>query len=161
MLALLLAAAIVMGSPGPSTASVTAVGAAFGFRRSLGYTAGLIAGTSAVLLAVAAGVVAALLTIPHAEPVLMTASAIYILWLAWRIANAPPLFEDRRHGRGAALRERLPAGDRQSQGLGGDRRGVRRVTSAAAAQDCRTGRDDRPDSRRLAAGQRVAGEALP
>ena len=91
MLALLLAALVVMGSPGPSTVSVTAVGAAFGLRRSLGYTAGLIAGTSAVLLAVAAGMVAALLAIPHAGPVLATASALYILWLAWRIANAPPL----------------------------------------------------------------------
>jgi threonine/homoserine/homoserine lactone efflux protein len=70
---------------------VTAVGAAFGLRRSLGYTAGLIAGTSAVLLAVAAGVVAALLAIPHAGPVLATAAALYILWLAWRIAKAPPL----------------------------------------------------------------------
>lgn len=91
MLALLLAAAIVMGSPGPSTVSVTAVGAAFGLKRSLAYTAGLVAGTSAVLIAVAAGVVAALLAIPHAEPVLMAVSALYILWLAWRIATAPPL----------------------------------------------------------------------
>ena len=94
MLALILAALVVMGSPGPSTVSVTAVGAAFGLRRSLAYTFGLIAGTSAVLLAVAAGVVAALLTIPHAQPVLLAVSAIYILWLAWRIATAPPLAKD-------------------------------------------------------------------
>ena len=94
MLALILAALVVMGSPGPSTVSVTAVGAAFGLRRSLAYTLGLIAGTSAVLLAVAAGVVAALLTIPHAQPVLLAVSAIYILWLAWRIATAPPLAKD-------------------------------------------------------------------
>lgn len=91
MLALILASLVVMGSPGPSTVSVTAVGAAYGLGRALPYTGGLIAGTSAVLLAVAAGVVAALLAIPHAEPVLLTASAIYILWLAWRIGTAPPL----------------------------------------------------------------------
>lgn len=94
MLVLILAAAIVMGSPGPSTVSVTAVGAAFGFRRSLAYTTGLVAGTSAVLLAVAAGVAAALLAIPHAQPVLLAVSAVYILWLAWRIATAPPLAKD-------------------------------------------------------------------
>jgi threonine/homoserine/homoserine lactone efflux protein len=91
MLALLLSALVVMGSPGPSTVSVTAVGAAFGLRRSLAYTAGLIAGTSAVLLAVVAGVIAALLAIPHAQPLLLGASAIYILWLAWKIGTAPPL----------------------------------------------------------------------
>jgi threonine/homoserine/homoserine lactone efflux protein len=94
MLALILAALVVMGSPGPSTVSVTAVGAAFGLRRSFAYTLGLIVGTSAVLLAVAAGVVAALLSIPDAQPMLLAASAIYILWLAWRIATAPPLAKD-------------------------------------------------------------------
>ena len=94
MLALILAALVVMGSPGPSTVSVTAVGAAFGLRRSLAYTAGLMAGTAGVLLAVAAGVMAALLTIPYAQPVLLGASALYILWLAWRIATAPPLADD-------------------------------------------------------------------
>ena len=94
MLALILAALVVMGSPGPSTVSVTAVGATFGLRRSLAYTLGLVAGTSAVLLAVAAGVVAALLAILHAQPMLLAASAIYILWLAWRIATAPPLAKD-------------------------------------------------------------------
>ena len=94
MLALILSALVVMGSPGPSTVSVTAIGAAFGLRRSLAYTAGLIAGTSVVLLAVAAGVIGALLAIPHAAPVLLTISAIYILYLAWCIATAPPLPKD-------------------------------------------------------------------
>jgi threonine/homoserine/homoserine lactone efflux protein len=91
MLALILAALVVMGSPGPSTVSVTAVGAAFGLRRLLAYAVGLIAGTAAVLIAVAAGVVAALLAIPDAQSVLLAASTVYIVWLAWRIAMAPPL----------------------------------------------------------------------
>ena len=43
VLTLILASAIVMGSPGPSTMSATAVGAAYGFRRSLRYAYGLIA----------------------------------------------------------------------------------------------------------------------
>ena len=37
LLALVLASAVVMGSPGPATISVTAVGAACGLRHSLGY----------------------------------------------------------------------------------------------------------------------------
>lgn len=89
--ALLLAATVVMGSPGPSTISVTAVGTSFGIRRSLPYAAGLIAGTVAVLLAVAAGVVALVTSIPHGALVLGIASAVYILYLAWKIATAPPL----------------------------------------------------------------------
>jgi threonine/homoserine/homoserine lactone efflux protein len=61
---LILMSAIVMGSPGPSTVSVTAVGAAFGWRRSLPYAIGLIAGTTAVLAAVAGGVFTLVLSVP-------------------------------------------------------------------------------------------------
>jgi threonine/homoserine/homoserine lactone efflux protein len=90
-LSLVVMSAAVMGSPGPSTMSVTAVGAAFGLRRSLGYAAGLIAGTIAVLLAVAAGLFTLLLSVPGVAPILIAGSAGYILYLAWRIATAPPL----------------------------------------------------------------------
>lgn len=95
VLTLILASIVIMGSPGPSTMSVTAVGAAYGFRRSLLYAWGLILGTTAVLFAVAIGVVTLLLSIPHGAPVLIAVSAIYILYLAFRIATAPPLAEKR------------------------------------------------------------------
>jgi threonine/homoserine/homoserine lactone efflux protein len=88
---LILASLVVMGSPGPSTMSVTAVGAAFGFRRSLAYLVGLVLGTIAVLVAVAAGVVAMLLSLPRLAPLLVAASAAYIAYLAFKIATAPPL----------------------------------------------------------------------
>lgn len=88
---LVLSAAVLMGSPGPSTMSVTAVGAAFGLRRALPYAAGLIVGTILVLLAVAAGLLAMLLAVPHLAPLLSLAAAGYILVLALRIARAPPL----------------------------------------------------------------------
>ena len=96
LVSLILASLVVMGSPGPSTMSVTAVGAAFGFRRSLAYATGLILGTTAVLVAVAAGVVAMLLSLPRLAPVLVAASAAYIAYLAFRIATAPPLSKQDR-----------------------------------------------------------------
>ena len=89
--ALVLASAALMGSPGPSTVSVAAAGAAFGPRRSLGYVIGLILGTCAVLFAVAAGVHAVLLSAPALGPALTAASTAYVLHLAVRIARAPPL----------------------------------------------------------------------
>ncbi|PZV38202.1 LysE family translocator [Mesorhizobium kowhaii] len=91
LLALLLAAAVVMGSPGPATISVTAVGAAFGMRHSLRYTCGIVLGTIAVLLVVATGVMAVLTSMPRLAPLLAFASAAYILYLAFKIAAAPPL----------------------------------------------------------------------
>ena len=93
LLALIVAAPVVMGSPGPATISVTAVGAAFGLRPSLGYTSGVVLGTIAVLLAVAAGIFGILTSVPGVAPVLAIASAAYILYLAFRIATAPPLTE--------------------------------------------------------------------
>ncbi|MBZ9964115.1 LysE family translocator [Mesorhizobium sp. BR1-1-2] len=89
--ALMLAAMVVMGSPGPATISVTAVGAAFGLRHSLSYALGVIVGTIAVLLVVASGMSAMLAAMPRLAPLLVVASAAYILYLAYRIATAPPL----------------------------------------------------------------------
>ena len=93
LLGLILASSVIMGSPGPSTISVTAVGAAFGVRRSLQYACGLIVGTIAVLLMVAAGVVALVLAIPYGARLIGAIAAVYILYLAYTIAMAPPLQE--------------------------------------------------------------------
>ena len=79
-----------MGSPGPSTISVTATGSAFGFRRSVPYVAGLIAGTTTVLLAVAAGLMSILLSRPQLSSLFVGLSAAYIVYLAYKIAVAPP-----------------------------------------------------------------------
>jgi threonine/homoserine/homoserine lactone efflux protein len=93
VLQLVLAATVVMGSPGPATISVTAVGAAFGLRASLSYTWGVVLGTIAVLLVVAAGIVGMLASMPGLTTVLAILSAAFILYLAFRIATAPPLAE--------------------------------------------------------------------
>ena len=84
----------IMGTPGPATISLTAAGSAYGVRRSLSYLAGIVAGTTVVLLAVATGITAALLAVPAVRPVLLAAGAGYIVWLAYHIATAPPLADE-------------------------------------------------------------------
>ncbi|HEY4347178.1 MAG TPA: LysE family transporter [Gaiellaceae bacterium] len=81
----------IMGSPGPATMSLVAAGSTYGIRRSASYLAGIVAGTAIVLVAVATGITAALLAIPAVRPPLIGASAVYILWLAYHVATAPPL----------------------------------------------------------------------
>src|SRR5205814_2225983 len=83
----------IMGSPGPATISLMAAGSAYGVRRSLSYLAGIIVGTTIVLLAVATGITAALLAVPAIGSVLIWISVAYILWLAYHIATAPPFTE--------------------------------------------------------------------
>jgi threonine/homoserine/homoserine lactone efflux protein len=90
-----LAAAGIMGSPGPATISLVAVVAAQGVRRSLPYVCGLVAGSGLVLGAVATGVTATLLAVPALRSLLIAGSGVYILWLAYHIATAPPLSAQR------------------------------------------------------------------
>jgi threonine/homoserine/homoserine lactone efflux protein len=88
---LVLASGAIMGSPGPATISLVAVVAAYGVRRSVPYVCGLIVGSELVLVGVATGVTATLVAVPPLRALLLAVSAAYILWLAYRIATAPPL----------------------------------------------------------------------
>jgi threonine/homoserine/homoserine lactone efflux protein len=90
---LLLMSLAIMGSPGPATIGLVAAGSVYGVRRSLPYLVGIIVGTTVVLVAVASGITAALLAVPAIGSVLIWISVAYILWLACRIATAPPLSE--------------------------------------------------------------------
>jgi len=90
----LLAGLALAGSPGPATLSLAAAGAAFGTRRVAGYLVGIVVGMVAVMAITASGVVALLLAVPGVAPVVTVAAALYFVWLAWRIATAPPLSAD-------------------------------------------------------------------
>lgn len=89
LLLLWLAAFPLMGSPGPATLSLAGVGTAYGFRRGTGYLAGIILGTTGVLLLIATGVTALILAQPVLVHALTAVAALYILYLAWKIATAP------------------------------------------------------------------------
>jgi threonine/homoserine/homoserine lactone efflux protein len=97
--AFLLAAVALAGSPGPATLSLTATGAAFGARLGAAYLAGIVIGMVAVMAIVASGLVGLLLAVPGATPVVTVLAAAYFLYLAWRIATAPPLAADTQQRR--------------------------------------------------------------
>lgn len=81
------------GSPGPNTLSLAATGAAFGARRGLAYVLGLNLGMVLVMAITASGLAGLLLAIPGAKPVVVALATTYFLYLAYRIATAPPLDE--------------------------------------------------------------------
>ncbi|MGE0239529.1 MAG: LysE family translocator [Parvibaculaceae bacterium] len=91
LVSLLAAALALMASPGPATLSVAATAAAYGFRGSLSYATGINLGTILVLLAVALGASTLLHTLPGLALPVAVAASLYILYLAFRIATAPPL----------------------------------------------------------------------
>lgn len=92
---LLLAALPLMGSPGPATMSLAGVGASMGAASGRPYLAGIVVGTSTVLVLIATGITALLLSFPALVTGLTAAAALYILYLAYRIATAPVLTGNR------------------------------------------------------------------
>jgi threonine/homoserine/homoserine lactone efflux protein len=77
-------------TPGPNNIMVMASGANFGFRRSMPHLCGVSAGVLAIILLVGLGLILIFDAIPLLQKVLPVASAAYLLWLAWKIANAVP-----------------------------------------------------------------------
>lgn len=98
-MALILAGLVLAGSPGPNTMSLAAAGAAFGARRSIAYMIGLAVGMLAVMTIVASGVVAMLLAVPGIAPAATIAALLYFVYLAWKIATAPPLSDGTENDR--------------------------------------------------------------
>jgi len=93
LLGFIIAALALAGSPGPATLSLAATGAAFGARRGLAYMIGIDIGMVGVMAITASGAVGVLLALPGAAPLVTALAGAYFLYLAYRIATAPPLSE--------------------------------------------------------------------
>ena len=89
-----LAALALVGSPGPNTLSLAAVGAAFGLRRGIGFMLGLNLGMFLVITIVGTGVAGLLFIVPGAGRTVIILAAIYFIYLAYLIATAPPISKD-------------------------------------------------------------------
>lgn len=88
--ALVVFASAMAFTPGPNNIMVTASGVNFGFRRTLPHILGITFGFVVLLIGCAAGLGAIFAAYPPLQIVLKAAGAIYLLWLAWKIATAAP-----------------------------------------------------------------------
>ena len=88
MLTFAAAVFFLIATPGPGVLSAAGVGAAYGMRPGLRYVFGLFLGNNLVALAVVTGLAALVLASPIVRTVLFTASTLYLLYLAGRIAFA-------------------------------------------------------------------------
>jgi threonine/homoserine/homoserine lactone efflux protein len=78
-------------TPGPNNLMLMASGANFGFLRSIPHMMGISVGFMVMLFAVGAGLVRIFDHFPVIYTVLKIVSILYMLWLAWKIANAAPV----------------------------------------------------------------------
>jgi len=77
-------------TPGPNNLMLMASGANFGFRRSLPHMLGISLGHSFQVTMIGLGLGQLFEIYPTAQLILQIASSAYLLWLAWKIANAAP-----------------------------------------------------------------------
>ncbi|NML05376.1 LysE family translocator [Sphingomonas sp. G-3-2-10] len=77
-------------TPGPNNLMLMASGTNFGFRRTLPHLMGVSIGFVAMIVLVGVGLAQLFAAYPLAHQVLRIVSIAYLLWLAWRIATAPP-----------------------------------------------------------------------
>jgi threonine/homoserine/homoserine lactone efflux protein len=88
--AFILFAFTMSATPGPNNAMVATSAANFGIRRSIPHAAGIATGFSAMILLVALGAGEVLRAAPGIHGVLRWVGALYLLWLAVKIARSDP-----------------------------------------------------------------------
>ncbi|MDA7425177.1 LysE family translocator [Thalassococcus lentus] len=87
-LALALFAASTLFTPGPNNLMLMASGANFGIRRSVPHLLGVAFGFPIMIIPVGLGIMQLFDLWPPSYMILKALSVAYILWLAWKIANA-------------------------------------------------------------------------
>jgi threonine/homoserine/homoserine lactone efflux protein len=85
---LVLFAAVMCLTPGPNVVMITASAANFGFRRAIPHMLGITLGFGLMVMAVGFGLAGLFHAEPRLHELLKYAGAAYLLYLAWRIAQA-------------------------------------------------------------------------
>lgn len=85
---------IMAATPGPNNMMMLASGVRFGTRRSMPLAAGVAVGMAVLFSATGLGLGAAFAALPALAVALRLLSALFLMWLAWKIATAGPLQRD-------------------------------------------------------------------
>ena len=84
-------AAISSITPGPNNAMILASGLNYGFARSLPHLFGICCGFTFMIFVTGMGLHAVFEQAPMLQVILKYAGAVYLLWLAWKLAHAAPM----------------------------------------------------------------------
>jgi len=101
-------------TPGPNNLMLMASGANFGFRRTIPHMLGIGVGFTVMIVLVGLGLIQVFDAYPIAHTILKVGSVVYLLYLAWKIANAAAPSEGAQSGSpwslGQLICRRCPAG---------------------------------------------------
>ena len=91
LITLIIATSVLLGSPGPATLSLAAVGATFGVSKGLPYLTGILLGLLFAMAGAIFGVATIFTRWPEAKLITQLLGAAYLLYVSYRIATAPVL----------------------------------------------------------------------
>ncbi|NND83378.1 MAG: LysE family translocator [Gammaproteobacteria bacterium] len=86
-------------TPGPNNIMIMVSGLNFGYRRSMPHLLGICFGVPVLLLAIGFGLGSLFELYPQLHEVIRIAGVLYLLFLAWLIANAAPIDADHHVGK--------------------------------------------------------------
>jgi threonine/homoserine/homoserine lactone efflux protein len=75
-------------TPGPNNLMLMASGANFGFRKSVPHMLGIGIGFTIMIILVGLGLIQIFDAYPISHTILKVGSVVYLLYLAWKVANA-------------------------------------------------------------------------
>jgi threonine/homoserine/homoserine lactone efflux protein len=84
-------AAVSSITPGPNNTMILASGLNYGFVRSLPHLFGITCGFTFMIFATGMGLHVVFEQVPMLQTILKYGGAIYLLWLAWKLAHAAPM----------------------------------------------------------------------
>lgn len=98
LLALTVFAAVSSGTPGPNNLMLMTSGVNFGMKRSIPHLMGITLGFCFMIFCVGMGLQTMFAVMPQLETILRYVGTVYLLWLAWKIANSGPVGEGKAAG---------------------------------------------------------------
>jgi len=90
---------VTSASPGPNNLMLLSSGVNFGVRRTIPHMLGVGLGFGFMIMVIGLGLGQLFTAYPVLHTVLKAVGVTYMLWLAWKIANAGPVGEGRGNGR--------------------------------------------------------------
>lgn len=97
LIAVALFAMVMSITPGPNNLMLLASGVNFGFRATVPHMLGITVGFFILILAIGFGLAEIFLQLPWTYSALKWAGAVYLLYLAWRIARSGPPEDSNTH----------------------------------------------------------------
>ena len=89
IITLITASTLLLGSPGPATLGLAAVGAVFGVKQGLRFLAGILTGLGAAIFGASLGLAALFAAFPGARITVQIIGGLYICYIAYKVATAP------------------------------------------------------------------------